>query len=387
MESDYEFGKTMKEFEKQIVDFLLFDAISNGGNPDLTAIYLNVLLHSKLTQQQLTELTGFPKSKVSKLTQIMVTKKILQRTFLPGTHTNIYYLVDEPFEINHIPRESIRYGYIRQESYLQNIIEKIDQLPPPDPAKASGRKIILYRVIEFLEYIQLCKAILDYHEQSEDLSQFQFPSTLSLTHLLSPKDVNEIRQYLTNQNQDVYLLYPFDDPIIAIEKEVIDFLLEGIIREDRKSEQLILVYFITRGKLTQKEIQTLTQLSAGTVSQILNQMIEDKAIVQLHINKAISNEYFYTMESISHMMFSRNINLLSQLLEWKPQFLRMKSRLNAQNNRLLLEPGYFAIYSIIDKILTVFIPRYERNLAENQRLFELWQQRIQEEQMTGKEEL
>ena len=109
------FTDQIEIYERDVLSFLLKVAEVKGLDLNLTLIELYLLLHQQLTQAQLSVLTSFPKSKISKLTGKLLESYSITKQFLQGTHTNIYSLVSSPIDLNELP------GAVVKEELQENI--------------------------------------------------------------------------------------------------------------------------------------------------------------------------------------------------------------------------------------------------------------------------
>ncbi|WP_457557113.1 helix-turn-helix transcriptional regulator [Candidatus Harpocratesius sp.] len=361
------FKGKLYDFEQKIVEFLLVDAEMNGSDPNQTIIYIYILLHRKLTQAQLAELTGFPKSKVSKITSKLVMEGILKKKFIPGTHTNEYMLIQQPFEMNFIPIKKIIQSFNEMTAFMENMIDELLKL---QGKYRQDRDLLIWRLYDFCRYSRGCSQILEFDIEHSRLSKFKY---IDKTYdLLTPQFRDHIQEYLMNfDKSSTYLIDLQDEEIQKIEAKVIKFLLDHVIKEEKESISRILAYFMTRGKLTQNSIQQLTDFSSGTISQTLRYLLKEKKIDQIPTTRIAGNEYYYTMESISLMLLRHHTDVYKDLIAWKPTFDEIKQQLNEHGNDLLFTDGYFSIYTITDKILTIFFPKYEQYLNQHERLLEI----------------
>ncbi|MHA1777908.1 MAG: hypothetical protein DRO88_11185 [Promethearchaeia archaeon] len=361
------FQGKLSDFEKKIVEFLLVDAQMNGGDPNETLIYIYILLHRRLTQAQLTELTNFPKSKVSKITQQLVAEGILKKEFIPGTHTNEYMLIQQPFEMNFVPVDQIIESFREMSKFVDDTIKELLELPGKH---RKDRNLLIWRLYDFSRYTRGCTQILNFQKENSNLQKFVF--TDKTYELITPAFREEMREYLFNLDKSSTYLIDFqDEDIQKIEAKIIKFLLDHIVKEEKESISRILAYFITRGKLTQNSIQKLTDFSSGTISQTLRYLLKEKKIDQIPTSRIAGNEYYYTLESISLMLLHYHSSVYKDLIAWKPTFDEIKLQLNEHGNDLLFTDGYFSIYTITDKILTIFFPKYEQYLSQHERLLEI----------------
>ena len=368
----YIFEGKLHEFEQKIVEFLLVDAKMTGSDPNETLLYIYILLHRKLTQAQLAELTNFPKSKISKITSKMITDKILNKQFIPGTHTNEYILIQQPFEMNFVPAEQIVSKY---DSHCQFFEEMITELQKLEGTSRGNRDLLIWRVYDMLIYTRGRSQILKFNEENNHINNFEYKEISY--DFIDTKFRDARLEYLSNLDKSSTFLMGFEEEEIQkIESRIIKFLLEHVIKEEKESINHIMAYFMTRGKLTQQSIQELTDFSSGTISQTLRYLLKEDKIDQIPTSRVSGNEYYYTMKSITLTLLKNQAAIYKDLIAWKPDFDDIKQQLNENGNDLLFTDGYFSIYTITDKILSIFFTKYEKYLNQHERLLEIHEHSI-----------
>ncbi|MFX1275844.1 MAG: hypothetical protein ACFFBP_05335 [Promethearchaeota archaeon] len=145
----------------------------------------------------------------------------------------------------------------------------------------------------------------------------------------------------------------FDPEIKKIENEIITYFLNSILGEGRSEiTSTILFYFITRKELTQKNLQRLTGISAGKISQEVNDFVRMNLIKIL--NKSSTGEITYSMESIESEIFNRGINIIKSNLKWENKLLEIKREMEENQEKLHKLNGYEKIRINIEEHLVRF---------------------------------
>lgn len=143
----------------------------------------------------------------------------------------------------------------------------------------------------------------------------------------------------------------FDPEIKRIEDEIIESLLKYTIFSVRSEiTSKIIFYFVTRKDLTQSELQYLTGISAGKISQELNNLMEFNLI---KISKK-SKPWVYSMESVVVETFSRAISLVRTNLKWETKFLEIKREMIDNKEELANLNGYDKVKDFIEVNLMRF---------------------------------
>ncbi|MHA1602651.1 MAG: hypothetical protein ACTSUI_06515, partial [Promethearchaeota archaeon] len=247
----------------------------------------------------------------------------------------------------------------------------IEDLKDIDNDKNPGKPILIWRINDFLLYSKANYAMIKYFRDKNTIDGFNLEKNWDEKKLFTPEFEQEFRKaleysYNIEKNEDIY-----STELKKYEFRFLNFLLDDILLKEKTSIELILGYFMTRGKLTQKKIQVLTGFSAGTISQSLNTLLEQKRIIILSSQLHRSNAKIYAMPSITYNLLEYKTRIYKDITRWTNVFSKIKEELNETSNRILLLEGYFAIYTIVDKIQTIFLPRYKRNLQENIKLLAL----------------
>lgn len=89
----------------------------------------------------------------------------------------------------------------------------------------------------------------------------------------------------------------FSPEIVKFEEEIVDFLSKSpLLFTKDPFVNHIRAFFFTRKNLTQKELQMLTHLSTGKISQVLKILRKWRIIEKTSVSS--TGEYTYSMESI-----------------------------------------------------------------------------------------
>jgi len=154
-----------------------------------------------------------------------------------------------------------------------------------------------------------------------------------------------------------------DSKILQIEEKIISFVLDSSIfseyKIERNSVAKILGYIITRKELTNKLLQKLTGLSAGSISQGINLLYSTKMIEKVETAK--SSRQFYGMESISLTLLNSLLETRKKRMLWKQLCIEILQELDTNMLELSRLNGYYKAYIIILHVLRIF-PVYERQI-------------------------
>ncbi|MFX0036771.1 MAG: hypothetical protein ACFE9I_14170 [Candidatus Hermodarchaeota archaeon] len=142
----------------------------------------------------------------------------------------------------------------------------------------------------------------------------------------------------------------FGPNINRIENELIQFMSSSPIFFTKDPFiNIIRAYFITRKSLTQREIQKLTNLSSGKISQVLKVLQKWELIEKTNVSS--TGEYTYTMESIEDA-FLRYFNIImGDILKWEEHLKEMRIKLEKGGEGIKKLKGYEKIRKLLDLFL------------------------------------
>lgn len=143
----------------------------------------------------------------------------------------------------------------------------------------------------------------------------------------------------------------FDPEIREIEKEIADFFAdkgaEFVGRHPHVSK--VMVYFYVRKKLTQKDLQALTGLSAGSISKAIRQLVKMNMVIQETISG--THTRIYSMEKlpfVSPRFFFATGKFIGEV---EKKLKDMKTILENNSKVMKAIEGYDRIYNTITQIL------------------------------------
>ncbi|MBD3228797.1 MAG: hypothetical protein GF329_11480 [Candidatus Lokiarchaeota archaeon] len=155
--------------------------------------------------------------------------------------------------------------------------------------------------------------------------------------------------------------------LLKYEEEIVKFFIKsGKTKGASETLSKIFGYFITRGELTQKEIQKLAGTSAGTTSKTI-QLLQSLGIIQVN-RKPGSRENFYQVNDFKEQIEKSMENMFKEFFRSRNKFLKLiKRRFNKLNKEIedLENNGYkkeLEKYDIMKKAGRVrnFIDEYSK---------------------------
>ena len=329
----YIFDEKIRLYEEKLVKFSLEIGKQRGQNPNITRILTYLLIHGRLTQKQLKELTNSSIGSISTHLAALISIGFVEKKLIPGTHTNMYSLkIDLGQNISSLMKMGMEYINQAKEFLTSKKIE----LNKIFNKKKNKHKSILDR-FEELEYVlELYIHLFKQMFSSEEL------------------DLNiPIRKAEVMDN-----LQEFDDDTKIIEKEIIEFFTYTPMFFG-KSEifSKTFAYFLTRKFLTQRKLRELTGLSTGKISQEINTLLELEIIKKDDISE--TGQITYQMKSVTLAFLQVSFNVLSEFMKWKAKIENVNSELEEQKPNLRYLHGYDEILNVA-KIFLRILPFYEK---------------------------
>ena len=172
-------------------------------------------------------------------------------------------------------------------------------------------------------------------------------------------------------NQDNYQdPHGFDDQIIEIEKDLLDFFVNTMVEVSGRDPILskVMTLFFTRKSLTQGELQVLTEFSAGTISKTVRRLKDMKIITQDMIPG--THKHIYKMEKLPYASPSYIMNAEKLMGGIVDELKEMKRILDKCKEEMKDIDGFDHVYSIITQFIGImttvpqFIGILEKELEE-----------------------
>ncbi|MHA2247351.1 MAG: hypothetical protein ACXADY_20560 [Candidatus Hodarchaeales archaeon] len=316
----------LKAYEKQLVAFFIALGGSRGQGEKESTISGYGFVHKKLTAKQLRDLTGYSIGTISSYFRTFYRSGFLKKRRLSGSHTYEYYL---PHQSIFYLSDLLRHENLSKASLLQEFCKTLR-------SKTKQYSYLDSRLADFITYLDIHK---DFFSE------------------LQVDDSEASHDFLPSPTPN-YVLDPDLSTLEGIEKEFQDFILElefFPIRYDSVAK--ILCYYILRGQLNQREIQQLTGLSAGSVSQGLTTLMNLGLLTKS--SSPSSRQYVFEMKSVTKGILRYSEKIIDEALSWKPTLQQIRDTLDTQYDDLNTKPGYIKIYTTTTQFLRL-LPAYER---------------------------
>ncbi|MFX0037930.1 MAG: hypothetical protein ACFFCY_15575 [Promethearchaeota archaeon] len=327
------FSNKLRKYEDTLVEFLLDIAESKRVNPKISTISSCILLHEKLTQKELKQLTGFSMGSISTFLSVMAGTGAIERERIPHTHTYTYSFSGKLEDLTTKGVEIALSSFISFEGYLNNKKKELDKLI--DQSK-EGAEHLKHRIEELLETFEIYEVL--------------FP-IITDNAIEQIKDDNYIKQLsLIKRNQTEVWKIPFDEEVYLIEDDMLNQLTASPMFSSRDQMFIrILGYFITRKYLTQKRLQRITGLSAGKISEEVNLLLENGLIEKVHVSENGKITYGAESAGIILLKFSRSV--IYRMAKWDKELQKMRVELEDNHKDLKNLNGYERIKKIVEFLL------------------------------------
>ena len=151
---NYQFDNKLKKYKQKLIDFFLDIASHKRTNPKLALISVNLLLHGKLTQKQLKELTGFSIGSISTYLIVMMGIGAVEKELVPGTHKYTYSIVGNIEDLFSLGFHIFLRFVLGSEPFLNKLKEELMKLIME---KKKGAKQLLQRVEDIQDVFNIYK--------------------------------------------------------------------------------------------------------------------------------------------------------------------------------------------------------------------------------------
>jgi DNA-binding transcriptional regulator GbsR (MarR family) len=341
---DFIYPEEIRKFEKDILDFIV-ESGKNKRRSDIESHILGYfLLHSSLTQKQIQTLsTKFRSKRISSgsistfLNQYTSYEpRIIIKEKVPKSKNKLrYHIVSENYkELFALSKEAgvnVLYETIGKIKELLRALEKLN----PDESESKLYNIILERTKELQKYIEYHLSLFDRFMENTIGQEYPIKKVKKIQKGDSKGKAIKIRNLKT------------------IEQKLINLILNNelfIIEEIRY--QPIMAYLITRKSLTQLELNKLTSLSAGLISEGLN-YLKEQGYIEIQKISGIRQKR-YVLESIGYFNFLKFYKRFKNIANNRFRLAQVFDELKNRKHELGHMNGYIVIKNRVKEILEQF---------------------------------
>lgn len=151
----------------------------------------------------------------------------------------------------------------------------------------------------------------------------------------------------------------FDPEVYLIEEEIFNLLSSTPMFVGRDPLFIkILGLFMTRKYLTQKTLQRITGLSAGKISEEVNEMLQTKLIEKADISK--KGKIIYSANSAGLILLKFSKSIINRMVKWENEIKETKLELETNKEQLENENGYTRILELYSYFLDA-VQKYRKS--------------------------
>ncbi len=151
------FDEKLSIYEKKLVEFFTDIGEQKRLNPKFLIMSVYLIIHGKLTQKQLKELTGFSLGTISTILSVMLGTGYYEKERIPGTHEYTYRYLGNIEDL--IPKgiENALKSFLQSELFLK---KKKEQLIELKKKKKKGAIFLLNRIDELMGIFNVYREML-----------------------------------------------------------------------------------------------------------------------------------------------------------------------------------------------------------------------------------
>ncbi len=335
------FNEKFRKYEEKLVAFLLDISQIKRVNPKISIISSYLLIHEKLTQKELKELTGFSMGSISTLLSVMTGTEAFKKERIIHTHTYTYSFSGNLEDLTTKGYEIALSSFSSFERFLKNKKKELNILIEQSK---EGAEHLSQRIEELLESFEIYENL--------------FPMLTRSPNNGTTKEYSLEGLILIKTKKQEAKKIKFDPEIYMIEDDMINQLAASPMFASRDPMFIrILGYFMTRKYLTQNRLKRITGLSTGKISEEINMLLKNGLIEKVNVSD--KGKITYGAESAGKMLLKFSRSVLYRMANWDDELQNMRSEL--EDNRIKLESlnGYSRIYQI-NKYLLDTISNYKR---------------------------
>ena len=342
------FDAKLRKYEDKLVEILLDIGQIKRTNPKMSAIACYLLIHEKLTQKELKELTGFSMGTISTYLSVMLGTGNFRKIRIPHSHTFLYSFSGKLEALITIAIEFVLSSLGSIDIYLKKKKKTLEKLIEKS---MKGAKHLSERFEELIDSFEKYKKLFS----SEGVSAEEIQQQISPKSLKRPKDENEEVKEIE-----------FDPDVYLVEDDILNQLLASPMFSMRDPMFIrILGLFMTRRYLTQKTLQRITGLSSGKISEEVNQLLENKLIYKASTSE--KGKITYGAGSLILLRFTRYI--INRMTKKVKELESNKLLLEKNKSELEILDGFTQIYKIYDYTLGA-ISKYSEYIQKIDKFFE-----------------
>ena len=155
------FNEKLSSYEEKLVEFITDIGEQKRVNPKFLIMSVYLIIHGKLTQKQLKELTGFSLGTISTILSVMLGTGYYEKERISGTHEYTYRYLGNIEDLTTKGIDNALRSFIQSEFFLK---KKKEQLVELKKKNKKGATFLLNRIDELMNIFNI------YHEMLPSLS-------------------------------------------------------------------------------------------------------------------------------------------------------------------------------------------------------------------------
>lgn len=332
MQNNHIYPKEIRKFEKGVIHFVTESGKNKRGSDIESHILAYFFCHKTLTQTQIQELSSlFREKKISRGSISSFLKQYQQYGVINKDEQEQPYKYSlKGIDLQSLISTSLEAGLKELNNYIKFVKARYNALKY---IESKNNEIQIYSILM---------------ERLGELSDFLVYHRNLMKDFFSGKENNHEEIKITISNEEISQLK--QESIKEIEDDIVNFIEDNplFILEEIKYMPL-LSYLITRKRLTQKDLQKLTGLSSGLISEGLNYLLE-KGYIEMEKIKGIRKR-FYKMPSIGYTNYLKQLKRFEKIHELKTNLEVLFQQMNERKSELSHLEGYDKIYNWIKQTL------------------------------------
>lgn len=316
----------LKPYENEIINFYLDMAKFLQYEEKATKLYAFILIHGKLTQRQLHDLTGYALSTISTTVNSLLRLGTIRRQYIPGTHTLEFFPKN-----NSIQFVNENFSHMMERLYVleKKINVFIKNIQYYDKKYPFYVNILISRLNSILNYIEIQRRTIE-HETGHDL----LPEVTSVD--LASQSKNSIH-------------YPSELALLE-QQFIINAFSKDIMFANSMLIGKIMGYFLTRINLTQKMLNQLTGISLASISKTLRFLQKQNYIIKI-AKRSSRDPAIYTMPSPSFAFIRAIIKNDELIYQSKSKFVKLRDQLKNEHFEPDQRVGYQKILGFFERLI------------------------------------
>jgi DNA-binding transcriptional regulator GbsR (MarR family) len=338
MPKNHIYPEQIRRFEKEIIDFI----VASGKNKRSSEIESHILAyffcHPTLTQQQIQEISALfrdkkiSKGSISNFLNLYESYGVIVKSKNPESAGAFKYaLKDRSIQV--LMATGLEAGREKLHNWIQYIEERVQALSEiaPTPKSIGIHAILMERLGELRDF-------LVFHDNL-------------MNSFFSGKFEGEKDPEISVSNERIAEIKK--KSIREIEEEIVQLLEENpLFMIEEVKYRPIFSYLITRKRLTQSRLQKLTGLSAGTISEGVNYLME-KGFIELDKVPGIRKR-FYVMRSIAYSNYLKQCQRFSAIKDLKTNLEQIYQEMKTQEPEFKTLNGFQMLRDWVGDALKLF---------------------------------